>query len=87
MPQRKVIKHPQYELAVANIGEEFEGARKVIAGAEWSIRRSPKTDGIRIAKIDARRARVMGVDFPSHFIYCSFTDKTIKFLTIKPCDE
>ena len=87
MALRKVIRHPQYELAVANIGEEFDRARQVIAGAEWSIRRSPEGDGICDAEIDVWRARLFGPGFPSHFIYYAFDDKAVRFLTIKRCED
>jgi len=82
---RDAKKTPQYDLAVANIGEEFERAHAIIVGAEWSLRRSPDSDGIRIAAIDVWRARVAGPGFPSHFIYYDFDDSEIRFLTIKPC--
>jgi len=75
-------------LAVANIAEEFERARQVIAGAEWSLRRAPETDGIRIKEIDVWRAHLIGPPgFPDHFIFYVFTDNEIKFLTIKRCEE
>lgn len=87
MSLRKVVKHPGYELAVANIGEEFDRARQIFAGPEWSIRRSPDSDGIIIAEIDVWRAKLSGPGFPSHFIYYAFDDETVRFLAIKRCDE
>lgn len=87
MSLRKVVKHQNYELAVANLGEEYDRARQIIAGAEWSIRRSPDTDGIKDVNHDIWRARVSGPGFPSHFIYYVFDDLSIKFLTIKLCAD
>ncbi len=86
MPKRKVVKHPNYELAVANLAEEFDRAREIIAGAEWSIQRSPESDGIRIKDIDVWQAKLLAPSFPSQLIFYVFDDEKVTFLTIKNDD-
>jgi len=83
MKKRKIVRHPEYELAVANIGEEYERSRQFITGAEWSISRSPESDGICIQKYDVWQASLSGDGFPRHYIYYTFDDTTVKFLTIQ----
>jgi len=87
MKKRKIARRPEYELAVANIGEEYARARQFIAGAEWSISRSPESDGVCIPEIDVWQASLSGPGFPSHYIYYTFDDTTVRFLAIQRRDK
>jgi len=87
MARRDIKRTQQYELAVANLGENFPIARKVIKGAEWSICRSPESDGIQDKESGVWRACLLGSGFPDQHIYYVFDDKTIKFLTLRSCEQ
>jgi len=85
MARREIKRTQQYELAVANLGETFSNARKIITGAEWSLGRSPESDGVQDRESGVWRACLLGPGFPEHHIYYGFDDSEIRFLTIKPC--
>ncbi|MEX2139769.1 MAG: hypothetical protein WD894_10945 [Pirellulales bacterium] len=81
---RGVLRHPQFEIRVAELEVDYPRAREVIEGAIWSIARFPDQDGIRLSKYDVWQAHLLGGDLlPPVHIYYTFNRRFVSLLTIR----
>ncbi len=86
MPVRRIVHHPKYDKLVEELSTKYPRLPEILVGAEWSIVRSPESDGIRATENEIWRARISGPGLPEHWIYYNFDAREVRFLTVTPVD-
>ncbi len=82
---RRIVYEPQWDIELAAICADFFRADECLSGLEWVLIRAP-TLGYRVGNSNVWYFPLVRDDFPPVYVYYTFDDEAIYFLSIRRLD-